>query len=108
MDEAELQISDLEDKIMETNEAEKKKRETKAREHDTRLRELSDLLKGITSESEESQKMKREKKGQKVYVSKLQQKTFLIWEKTQTSKSGKHRERPPLDSTKPNHQQGIS
>ena len=32
---------------------------------------------------------------------------FLTWGKTQTSKSRKHRG-PPLDSTKTNHQQGIS
>ena len=35
---------DIEDKIMENNEAEKK-RETKAKNHYTRLREFSDLLK---------------------------------------------------------------
>ena len=40
MDEAQQQSSDLEDKIMENNEAEKK-RETKAKDHNTRL---SDLL----------------------------------------------------------------
>ena len=44
MDEAEQRISDKEDKIMENNKAEKK-REIKTKDHDTRLRELSDLLK---------------------------------------------------------------
>ena len=44
MDKAEQWISDIEDKTMENNEAEKK-RETKAKEHDLRIRELSDLLK---------------------------------------------------------------
>ena len=39
MDKAEQQISDIEDKIMEDNEAEKK-RETKANGHDIRIREL--------------------------------------------------------------------
>ena len=41
MDEAEQQISDIEDKLMENNEAEKK-RETEAKEHDIRIRELND------------------------------------------------------------------
>ena len=44
MDEAEQRISDLEDELMENNEAEKK-RETKAKEHDLRIREISDSLK---------------------------------------------------------------
>ena len=38
MDEAEQRISDLEDELMENNEAEKK-RETKAKEHNLRIRE---------------------------------------------------------------------
>ena len=44
MDEAEQRISDIKDKIMENNEAEKK-RETKAKEYDLRIREISDTLK---------------------------------------------------------------
>ena len=44
MDEAEQRISDLEDEFMENNEAEKK-RETKAKEHDLKIREISDSLK---------------------------------------------------------------
>ena len=44
IDTGEQQISEIEDKIMENNEAEKK-RETKAKDYYTRLRELSDLLK---------------------------------------------------------------
>ena len=44
MDEAEKQISDIEDTIMENKEAEKR-RETKAKEHNIRIRELSDSLK---------------------------------------------------------------
>ena len=44
MDEAEHGISDIEDKIVENNEAEKK-RETKAKEHKIKIRELSDSLK---------------------------------------------------------------
>ena len=51
MQEAEQQISNTEDKLMENNEAEKK-RETKAKEHDFRIRDASDSLKrGTTSES---------------------------------------------------------
>ena len=42
MDEAEQRISDIEDKLMENNGAEDK--ETKAKEHDLRIRELSDSL----------------------------------------------------------------
>ena len=41
MDEAEQNISDIEDKLMENKEAEKK-REIKAKEHDLRIREISD------------------------------------------------------------------
>lgn len=44
MDEAEEWISDIEDKIMKNNEAEKK-RERKVVDHKGRLRELSNLLK---------------------------------------------------------------
>ena len=44
MDEAEQRISDIEDKFIENNEAEKK-REVKAKEHDLRIREISDSLK---------------------------------------------------------------
>ena len=43
MDEAEQWISDIEDKIMENSEA-KKKRESKAKEHNIIIRELSDSL----------------------------------------------------------------
>ena len=44
MDEAEQRISDTEDKLMENNEAEKK-REMKAKEHNLQIREISDSLK---------------------------------------------------------------
>ena len=44
MDEAEQQMSNIQDKLMENNEAEKK-REMKAKEHDLRIREISDSLK---------------------------------------------------------------
>ena len=44
MDEAEQQISNIEEKLMENNEAEKK-RETKAKGYNLRIREISDSLK---------------------------------------------------------------
>ena len=43
--EAEDRISNIEDKLIENNEAEKK-REIKAKDHDLRIREISDSLKG--------------------------------------------------------------
>ena len=45
MDGTEVRISNIDDKIMENNEAGKKKRETKVKDHDIRIRELSDSLK---------------------------------------------------------------
>ena len=44
MDKVEQRISDIEDKLIENNEAEKK-REIKAKEHNLRIREISDSLK---------------------------------------------------------------
>ncbi|KAF0880231.1 LORF1 protein, partial [Crocuta crocuta] len=44
MDEAEQRMNDTEDKIIKNSEAEKR-RDTEAKDHDTTLRELSDLLK---------------------------------------------------------------
>ena len=65
-----------------------------------RLREHSDLLIYIYNIiSQESQKMKREKRGQKVYSRKLYLKTSLTWERTQISKNKKQRELP-LDPTR--------
>ena len=78
---------------MENNEAEKK-RETKAKEHDLKIREISDSLKRnniriiVVLEDEERE----------IGVEGL---------KTQTSNSRKHRGLP-LESTKTDHQQGIS
>ena len=81
MDEAEQRISDIEDKPIENNEAEKK-REIKTKEHDLRIREISDLLKRnnirIIGIPEEEQR----EIGVEGYVSKSQQKTFLTWGKT--------------------------
>ncbi len=50
MDEAEQRISVIQDKLMENNEAEKRGR-LRYKEHDLRIREISDSLKGTTSES---------------------------------------------------------
>ena len=44
MDEAGQQVNDIKDKLMENNEAEEK-RETKAKQHGRRIRELSNSLK---------------------------------------------------------------
>ena len=44
LDEGERRISDVEDKLIENNEAEKK-RDIKAKEHDLRIREISNSLK---------------------------------------------------------------
>ena len=44
MEEAEQRISDIEDKLIDNNKAEKK-REIKAKEHDLRIKEISDSLK---------------------------------------------------------------
>ena len=61
MNEAGHKISDIEDKLLENNEAEKK-RETKTKEHDLRIREISNSLKRNNIRTIGSQKMKREKK----------------------------------------------
>ena len=53
-----------------------KKEGRKVKDNDTKLRELNDILKNIISQ--ESKQMKREQKGQKIYVRKLQVKTSLI------------------------------
>ena len=45
MDEAEQGISDIQDNLIENNEAGKKKREAKAKEHNLRIKEISDSLK---------------------------------------------------------------
>ena len=44
IDEAEQRISDIEDKLMENKKADKQ-RENKTKEHDLRIREISDSLK---------------------------------------------------------------
>ena len=61
IDKAEERISDIEDKVMENNEAEKK-RERKILDHEGRLKELSDSTKyniHILGVSEEEERVKR-------------------------------------------------
>ena len=91
---------------MENNESEKK-RETKAKYHNTRLRELSDLLKrnniqiiGVPKDEE------REKEAEGL-CEQIIVVNFPNLGKDADFKIQKHREFP-LDSTKTNHQQGIS
>ena len=63
MEEAEQRISNIENKCMENNEAEKKKREIKAKEHGLRIIEISDSLKRnnirITGAQEDEEIKKR-------------------------------------------------
>ena len=65
MDEAEQRITNIEDEFMENNEAEKK-REIEAKEHDLRIREISDSLKrnniriiGVPEEEEREIRVQR-------------------------------------------------
>jgi len=92
MKEAEERIGDIEDKIMENNEVEKK-RERKLSDHKGRLREFSNSIKHNNIHVIGSQKKSR-KRGQKVYLNKLQLRTSLIWGKKQVFKSKRHRELP--------------
>ena len=83
-----------------------KKREIKAKEHDLRIREISDSLKQnnirITGVPEEEER----EIGVEGLCEQIIEENFLNLGKTQTSKSRKHRG-PPLDSTKTDHHQGI-
>ena len=76
-----------------------KKREIKAKEHDLRIREISDSLRrnniriiGVPEEEERE-------KGVEGLCEQIIAETFLTWGKTQTSKSRKHR-KPQLYLTK--------
>ena len=91
---------------MENNEAEKK-RKTKAKKHDLRVREISDSLKrnniriiGLPEEEERERGV--EGLSEQIIVE-----NFPNLGKDTDTKSRKHRGLP-LDSTKTNHQQGIS
>ena len=107
MDEVEQRISDKEHKLIENNEAEKK-REIKAKEHNLRIRKINDSLKrnniriiGVPEEEE------REIGILGLCEQIIAENIYETWGKTQTSKSRKRRG-PPLVSTKTDHQQGIS
>ena len=67
--EAGQRISNIEDKLIENNEAEKK-REIKAKEHDLRIREISDSLKRNNIRIIGVPEEKERKIGVKGYVSK--------------------------------------
>ena len=105
MDEAEQRISDIKDKHTENNEVEKK-RDIKAKEHDLRIRDISDSLKRniriIGVPEEEEREIGVEGLCEQIVVE-----NFPNLGKTQTSKFRKHRGLQ-LDTTKTNHQQGIS
>ena len=66
-----LYATNLDVNFKNKNNKRKKERETKAKDCNSRLRKLSNLLKRNNICNKESQKMKKEEKGQKVYVSKL-------------------------------------
>ena len=70
LDKVEQQFSDLETKIIENNDA-GNKRETKEKDYDTRLRELSDVYKKNSIQIIGVPGDKGEKKGQKVNGRKL-------------------------------------
>ena len=110
MDKAEQQTSNIEDKLMENNE-EEKKRETKAKEHDLRIREISDSLKRNNIRIiEVPEDEEREKGVGGLYVLIYKQiiaEKFSNLRKEKTSKSRKHKGFP-LQSTKNDHEQGIS
>ena len=76
-------------------------------DHEGRLRELSNLLKfnniHIIGVPEDEERDKEEEGLFKQIIAEA----FLIWGRTQTSKSKKHRELP-LNLTKASHHQGIS
>ena len=89
MEEAEGRLSEIEDKIMENDEVEKK-RDKKILDLEGRIRELSDSTKGnnihiigVLAEEE------RENGAEGLLL-----RTSLIWGRTWTSKSRRHREFP--------------
>ena len=104
MDEAEQRISNTEDKLIENNE-EEKKREIKAKEHNLRIREI------IKKEQHQNHRGPRRGREREIGVEALSEpiiaENFPNLGKDTDIKSRKHRG-PPLDSTKTNHQQGIS
>ena len=107
MDKAEDWISNTEDKIMENNEAGEKTRETKAKGHDIRIRELSGLLKRnniwIIGVPEHEERVK----GAEDSCEQIIAENFPYLGKDTDIKIQEHRELP-LDSTKTGHHRGIS
>ena len=67
MEEAEERIGEIENTIMENDEAEKR-RERKLLDHKGRIRELSDSVIQNNIHTIGVQKRKRERKGQKIYL----------------------------------------
>ena len=105
MSKAEEQISDIEDKIMENNEAEKK-RERKLLDHEYRCREFSDSTKHnnihIIGAPEEEQE-----KGTEGIFEQIMAENFPNSEKETDIKSKRHRELPSK-STKIGQCQNVS
>ena len=102
MDESEQWISDLEDKLMENNEAGKKK-ETKKKEHDIRIRKLSDSLKRNNIQIIGAPEDEEKEKGVEGLCGQIIAENFPNLRKDTDIKIQEHRELP-LDSTKTNHQ----
>ena len=69
LEEGEEQINDLENRVVESNQAEQK-RETRIMQKETRLRELSDSAKCNNIHIIEVPEEKREKRGQNIYLKK--------------------------------------
>ena len=76
--EAEVWISDLEDKIVEITTVEQNKEKRMKRIEDS-LRDLWETLSAPTFKLQGSQKKKRKRKGLRKYLKKLYLKTSLIW-----------------------------
>ena len=74
MEEAEEQISDIEDKIIENNEA-KKKRERKILYHRCRLRELNNSIENNNIHMIGVPEEEQREKGQKIYLRRFYLKT---------------------------------
>ena len=93
IEETEERIGELEDKIMEKEEAEKQRDKT-IQEYEGRIRELSEAIKQnnipITGISEEEER----EKGAEGVLEQIIAETFLIWGRKKALKSKRHRELP--------------
>ena len=103
MDEAEQWISDIDDKITKNNEAEKKK-DTKSKDHNTRLRELSNSKRNNIHNLGVTENEGREKGADGLCEQIIAENFPNLGKDTDIQK---HRELP-LNSTKASHHQGIS